>query len=86
MAKARKVAKSLADEIVEEPFVRSGPKGWFTYLAEDIQADLLEVRRRLQARDGKYELASAQEVAKRLKKKLNLQVSDVVIRRWLGER
>lgn len=85
MAKARKVAKSLADEIVEEPFERSGTKPWVTYLPAQTRKDVEEVRRQLRAREGKYQYASALAVAERLKRKLKLYASKHTIRRWLTE-
>lgn len=85
MAKARKVT-SLADEIVEEPFTRPGSKSWLTYLPAETVKELEEVRRRLHAREGKYQYASALELAGRLKDALGLHASKHVIRRWLAER
>lgn len=85
MAKARKV-KSLADEIVEKPFERPGSKSWITYLPAETVKELEEVRRRLHAREGKYQYASALELAARLKDTLKLHASKHVIRRWLAEK
>lgn len=86
MAKTRKVAKSLADEIVEEPFERPGSKSWITYLPAETVKELEEVRRRLRAREGNYQYASALELAARLKDTLKLHASKHVIRRWLSEK